>query len=96
MGIFESKGKYCTRPSVLFLAPHSRSLIFTTTARPGGLAYCRRVLNPQEVAAANAAVDAHREEFELEPGKSEPFTHIEGMLGWPKGEREPFVGMLAQ
>lgn len=48
------------------------------------------------MAAANAAVDAHREEFELEPGKSEPFQHIEGLLGWPEGERDPFVSMLAQ
>lgn len=55
-----------------------------------------RVLSSEEVAAANAAVDAHREEFELEPGRSAPFEHIEGLLGWPKGEREPFVGMLAQ
>lgn len=61
------------------------------------LAHCGyRVLSSEEVAAANAAIDAHREEFELEPGKSEPFQHIEGLLGWPKGEREPFVNMLAQ
>ena len=53
------------------------------------------VLSPEEVAAANASIDAHREEFEIEPGHSEPFQHIEGLLGWPAGERDPFVHMLA-
>lgn len=37
----------------------------------------------EEIAAANASIDAHREEFELEPGRSAPFEHIEGLLGWP-------------
>ena len=53
------------------------------------------VLSAEELAAANAAVDAHREEFELEPGRSAPFEHIEGCLGWPGSERDPFVAMLA-
>ena len=60
-----------------------------------GLIRIRGVLSPEEVAAANAAIDLHREEFELEPGRSEPFQHIEGLLGWPAGERDPFVHMLA-
>eukprot|EP01052_Picozoa_sp_SAG31_P023273 SAG31_NODE_1910_length_6945_cov_45.108384_3_plen_197_part_00 len=52
------------------------------------------VLSTSEVAAANAAIDAHREEFEEAPGRSRKFEHIEGMLGWPSGERDPFVRML--
>ena len=60
-----------------------------------GYLHIPAVLSAAEVAAANLAIDAHRSEFEGESGRSRPFAHIEGLLGWTGAEREPFVRMLA-
>lgn len=75
-----------------------------------GFIVVRNVLTPEEVAAANAAVDAHQEKFNLRTddalrntAKGTPFSgdgktprmDMGGMLGWPAGQREVFRKLLA-
>ena len=52
---------------------------------------CQRRLRPR----SDRLIVRCSAEFEDTPGHSRPFEHIEGLLGWPAGERDPFVHMLA-